>query len=102
MTLHTALAVSALIFSVILLFAAAGRILPTIALIASGIEVALALGWLRLSVSGLPHLGVGLALAIALPGLVAWFRATAKPAISAAAVVAFVGVLQVIVLAHWL
>jgi hypothetical protein len=41
--------------------------------------------------------GLGLGLALAIPGLVAWLRASAKLAVSAAAVIAFAGALQVFV-----
>jgi len=51
----------------------------------------------HLSISRVP-LGLVLGLGLAVPGLFAWFRATAKGAVSAAALVAFTGLLQV--LAH--
>ena len=60
MTLHVALALSALAASVLLLLFSQQR-------------------------------------ALAIPGLIAWFRATAKGAVSAAALVAFTGALQVLV-----
>jgi hypothetical protein len=96
MTLHVALAVAALAASIVLLFAAVGRPLAVVALVASGLEVAMALGALRLHVAGVP-LGLVLGLALALPGLLAWLRASSKAAVSAATVVAVVGVLQVVV-----
>ena len=65
-----------------------------IALVASGIEVAMALGLLHLSVAHLP-LGILLGLALAVPGVLAWLRSSAKPATSAAVIVAFVGAIQV-------
>ena len=94
MTLHTALAVAALAGSA-LLFSSGARVLATITLIAAAAEVLMALGLLQLRITQLP-LGLVLGLALAVPGLVAWFRATAKTAISAAAVVSLVGVLQVV------
>lgn len=94
MSLHTLLAFVALAGSA-LLFATGGRVLATVALVASGLEVLMALGVLHLRVVQLP-LGLVLGLALALPGLIAWFRATAKPAISAATVVALVGTVQVV------
>jgi hypothetical protein len=95
MSLYTALALSAFGFSVVLLLASASRTLPAIALVASGVEALMALGYLRLGVAGMP-LGLALGLALAIPGLLAWFRATGKAAIAAASIVAFVGVLQVV------
>ncbi len=99
MTLHVALAVSALAASLVLLFSAVGRPLAVIGLVASGLEVAMALGALRLHVAGVP-LGLVLGLALALPGLMAWLRAGSKPAVSAAVILAFVGILQVAVAVH--
>ncbi len=96
MTLHVALAVSALAASALLFFSAVARPLASVALVASGLEVAMALGFLRLHVAGIP-LGLVLGLALAVPGLLAWLRATSKPAVSAAAVVAFAGILQTLV-----
>ncbi len=99
MTLHVALAVSALAASVLLLVFSQQRTLALVALVASGVEVAIQLGLLRLAISGVP-LGLVLGLALAVPGLFAWFRATAKGAVSAAALVAFTGALQVLVYMH--
>jgi uncharacterized protein YybS (DUF2232 family) len=96
MTLHVALAVSALVASAVLFFSAVGRPLAVVALVASGLEVAMAFGALRLHVAGVP-LGLVLGLALAVPGLLAWLRAASKPAVSAAAVLALVGILQVTV-----
>jgi hypothetical protein len=99
MTLHIALAVAALAASVVLLFSTVGRALALAGLVASGLEVAMALGALRLHVAGVP-LGLVLGLALAIPGLIAWLRAASKPAISAAAILALVGCLQVTLAVH--
>ena len=96
MTLHVALAVSALAASAMLFFSGVVRPLAVVALLASGLEVAMAFGLLRLHVAGIP-LGLVLGLCLAVPGLVAWLRAASKPAVSAAALVAFTGVLQTLV-----
>lgn len=95
MTLHVALAVSALVASLALFLSAQSRALSAIALLTSALEVAMAFGFLRLSVPGLP-LGLALGLGLAVPGILAWLRATTKAAVSSAALVAFVGVLQVL------
>jgi len=95
MSLHAALAVSALVASAALFLTAPSRVLAVIALVASGVEVAMALGVVHLAVAHLP-LRIVLALALAIPGLIAWFRSGAKSATSAAAIVAFVGGLQVV------
>jgi uncharacterized protein YybS (DUF2232 family) len=95
MTLHVALAVSALLAAVALFLSAQSRTLATIALVAGALEVAMAFGVLRLSVAGVP-LGLVLGLGLAVPGILAWLRVSAKTAVSAAAIVAFTGVLQVL------
>jgi hypothetical protein len=94
MSLHVALAISALVASAALLLSGASRTLSAIALVASGVEVAMALGLLHLSVAHLP-LGIVLGLALAVPGVLAWLRTGGKTAVSAAVIVAFVGALQV-------
>jgi len=96
MTLHVALAVAALACSAILLFAQVARPVAFVALVASALEVAMAFGVLRIHAAGVP-LGLVLGLVLAVTGLLAWLRSTAKTAITAAAVVALVGVLQVVV-----
>ncbi|BDG02580.1 hypothetical protein [Anaeromyxobacter oryzae] len=95
MTTHVYLAIAALAGSGLLFFTAQGRALPAIALLASGLEVVQVMGWLRVDVAGL-NLGLILALLLAIPGLVAWFRAAGKPAITAAAIVTFIGIVQVV------
>lgn len=95
MSLHVALAVSALVASAVLFSSAQSRTLAVIALVASALEVAMAFGLLRLSVAGVP-LGLVLGLALAVPGVLAWLRTSAKTAVSAAAIVAFTGGLQVL------
>jgi len=92
MTVHTALAVSALAASILLFLSPSGRGLTVVALVASAVEVAMAFGWLTLRIA-LP-LQLVLGLCIAVPALLLWLRANAKRTVSAAAVLAFVGALQ--------
>jgi hypothetical protein len=93
MALHTALAFSTVLVAAYLLFASPSRLLPGVVLLAGAVELALAMGWLRLAVRG-PSLSLGLGLAIALPALVIWWRAGGKGPLSASAVLAFIGLLQ--------
>ncbi len=95
MTLHVMLAVAALVAAVSLFLSAQSRALATIALLASALEVAMAFGVLHLSVARV-SLGLVLGLALAVPGVLAWLRASSKTAISAAAIVSLAGVLQVL------
>jgi uncharacterized protein YybS (DUF2232 family) len=94
MTLHVALALAALAASAALVLSKQSRTLASIALVASALEVAMAFRVLRLDLAGVP-LGLVLGLALAIPGVLAWLRVSAKTAVSAAAVIALVGVLQV-------
>jgi len=94
MPLHTALALSAVAAAAYLLFAAGPRALAAVALLAAGLEVALAQGWVRLALHG-PSLSLLLGGAIAAPALVLWWRAGGKGPLTAASVLAFIGLLQV-------
>lgn len=94
MTLHTALPLSAVVAAAWLLFTSGSRALPLVSLAAAGLEVALAQGWLRLAVHA-STLSLGLGGAIALPALVLWWRAGGKGPLTAASILAFVGLLQV-------
>ena len=95
MTLHTALAVAALVASVILLMAHVSRGLALLALVASGIEVLMAFGYLNLRVRDVP-LQLVFGLLIAIPAILIWLRVNAKTAVSAASILALVGALQVL------
>ncbi len=94
MSLHVALVVAALVASIALFLSGASRVLAIVALVASGVEVAMALGLVHLSVGRLP-LGLVLGVALAVPGVLVWLRSTGKTAVSAAVVVALVGAIQV-------
>jgi hypothetical protein len=93
MTLHTALALSALLAAAWLLFTAGSRALALVALLAAGVEVALAQGWIRLALHG-PTLSLVLGAAIALPAVALWWRAGGKGPLTAASILAFIGLLQ--------
>jgi hypothetical protein len=93
MALHTALALSTVLAAAYLLLASPSRVLAGLALLAGALELALALGWLRLAVHG-PTLSLALGVAIAVPALGLWWRAGGKGPLSAAAVLAFIGLLQ--------
>jgi hypothetical protein len=93
MALHTALAFCTVLAAAYLVVATPSRLLPFLALLAGVVELAMALGWLRLAVNG-PNLSLALGVAIALPALVIWWRAGGKGPLSAAAVLAFIGMLQ--------
>ena len=92
--LHTALALSAALAAAWLFFTAGARALCLVPLLAAGLEVALAQGWVRLALHG-SNLSLVLGGAIALPALVLWWRAGGKGPLTAASVLAFIGLLQV-------
>lgn len=94
MTLHAALALSAVVAAAVLFFTSGARALSLVALLGAGLEVALAQGWVRLALHG-PTLSLVLGAAIALPALVLWWRAGGKGPLTAASVLAFIGLLQV-------
>lgn len=94
MTLHTALALSAVLAAAWLFFTAGTRAPALLALLAAGVEVALAQGWVRLALHG-PTLSLALGGAIALPAVVIWWRAGGKGPLTAASILAFIGLLQV-------
>jgi hypothetical protein len=94
MSRHTALALSAALAATWLFFTAGTRALPLVAFLAAGVEVALAQGWLRLAVHG-STLSLALGGAIALPAVILWWRAGGKGPLTAASILAFVGLLQV-------
>jgi hypothetical protein len=96
MTLHIALAAGVLAAAVLLVVFSPSRLVAGIAVLAAGFELAMALGLLRFHVASIP-LGLVFPLGIAVPGVLAWLRATTKPAVSLSAIVAFVGVLQVVI-----
>lgn len=95
MTLHTALAVAALVASIVLLMAHASRGLALLALVASGLEVLTAFGYVALHVSGIP-MQLVFGLLIAIPAVLMWLRVNAKTAVSAASILGLVGALQVL------
>jgi len=93
MTLQIAIATGVLAAAILLLVFSPSRLVPAIAVLAAGSELAMALGLVRVHVTNVP-LGLVFPLGLAVPGLIAWWRSTTKAAVSTAAIVAFVGVLQ--------
>ncbi len=84
-----------LVAALFLLAASQTRALALVAVIASAFEVLRVLGIVHLEVKHVP-LGLVLGALLAIPSLIAWFRATTKAAITAAAVAALVGTVQVV------
>lgn len=95
MSLPVALSIAGFAAALFMLTDPSARVMAIVAAIASGIEVAMAFGLVRLSVAHLP-LGLVLGLCLAVPGILGWIRSSSKTAVSAAAVVSLVGILQVV------
>ncbi len=95
MSLPALLAYSGLAAALVLLAASQTRAVALVAVIAGGIEVLRALGLIHLQIKHVP-LGLILGAALCIPALVAWFRSTTKPAVTAGAIATFVGAAQVV------
>lgn len=87
--------IAALAAAVVLFFQAPGRIPAIFAALAAGLELLFATGVISLHLGGFPvRLVLGAVLLVA--GAIAYVRVGAKVAVSAATVVALVGLLQVL------
>jgi hypothetical protein len=93
--IQAVLAYSGLAAALVLLAASQSRGLAIISVLAAGLEVLIQLGLLRLQVVGIP-LGLVLGIALAVPALFIWFKATGKAALTSASLAAFIGLVQVV------
>jgi predicted metal-binding membrane protein len=93
MTLHAALALSAVVAAAYLFFASPSRVWPGIALLAGGIEVAQSHAWLTLPARG-STVTLVLGAALLVPGLVIWWRAPGKGPLTGSSILAFIGLVQ--------
>jgi hypothetical protein len=96
MNVHTVLAVAALVGALVLLATSSARLGAIVAAIAAGIDVLIRMGFIHIGVSGV-SLGLVIGLLLAIPGAICWIRVSAKTGVSAATVVALVGVLKVVI-----
>ena len=94
MHLATAMAVAALVGSA-LTFQSAHRAFAAVAFIASAIEVAVALGFLTMSLSGI-KLPLVLAAILAVCGTILLVRSSGKAAVAGATTVTVIGTLQLL------
>jgi hypothetical protein len=84
----------ALVFSLVLLFQHRARLFPVIALVTSGLELLMATGIVHVNTGSVPlALLFGATLAIA--GIAVYVKTTAKHVVSAATILALIGLLQV-------
>jgi len=89
----TVLVVVALVSSIVLLLEKSERTIPLVAVIASGVEALLVFGVMSLSLAKF-RIDVILPALLVLAGAISWARASGKHAITAGALVTFVGALQ--------
>ena len=94
MGLATVLAVVALIGSIMLL-QMGHRIYPSIAVLASGLEVAIAFRLITVQIHGV-SLVLVLGAALAIAGGSSWVNAQKKSLVAAASIVTFIGAIQVL------
>jgi hypothetical protein len=92
---QTALVVCALIASVILVMQGGERLFPVIALVACGIEALSVFHVIQLS-SPRVRIDVILAAVLVVAGGISWARSSAKSAVTAATVIALVGLIQLL------
>jgi len=92
---HTALVVCALIASVILVVNGGARLIPLIALVACAIEALTVFHVIQLS-SPRIRIDIILAAVLVVTGGIAWARSSAKSAVTAATVIALVGLIQLL------
>jgi len=93
------LPIAALVASVFLLFTAHSRLAAAFAVVASGLELLVATGTIAVHMGAtLFHVVLGAVLLVA--GVLAYLRVSAKAAVSAATVLALVGLSQVVHILH--
>lgn len=92
---HTALAVCALIASVVLVLQGGERLIPLIALVACALEVLIVFHVLQLS-SPKARIDVILPAVLVITGGICWSRSSTKSAITGSTVIAIVGLVQLL------
>lgn len=95
MNVATALVLVGLVSSIVLLLQKEERTIPIVAVLASGIEALLAFGLMSLSLAKF-RVDVVLPAVLAVAGVIAWTRASTKHTITASALIAAVGAVQLL------
>jgi hypothetical protein len=93
MNLSMIFAVAAMAGAVLLLVQTSNRIWPLVAVIAAGIHLLILTRIVHLSISGL-SLSLVLGLALAVAGVMCWLKVSSKLHVSAATVVALLGLIM--------
>lgn len=94
-TVANVMVLAALLSAFVLVFRSGERVPAFIALAVTALEALVA--FRVLTIKGPPYLGLILAVLLAIAGCWSWLRAGSKPAVTAATVVAFIGLLQLMV-----
>ena len=95
----TALIVTALVAAAYLLTGKIERLYPGIAVVVAGLETLIALKILTMSLKTF-RIDLGLSGVLAVAGALCWWKASTKGAVSAAAVVTLIGVVQFLTALH--
>lgn len=95
MTIANLLVIAALAGAVVLVGQAPARLFAVIALVAAAIEALFLFGILSIAVKGI-SVPLLLALALVVAGIACWLRVGTRTAVTAATVVSFVGVIQLL------
>src|SRR5688572_15145175 len=98
LNLGTTLVLVALVAACVLVFDQRDRLWASIAVVAAGVEALLAFKVISVNARGIP-LGLLLAAALGVAGILCWMRAGSKTATSAATLIVMVGALQMLLAA---
>lgn len=93
--LPSVMILAALLASLVLVFRAGERIPAIISLAAAALQALIA--FRLITIKGPPSLGIALSAALVLGGVWSWMRAASKPAVTAATVVALIGIIQLLI-----
>jgi len=91
----TAMVVTALIASIVLVLNRGDRLFPVIALVAAGVEALIAFHLINLS-SGKLRIDVIMPAALLVAGCLCWSKSASKSTITASTIVALVGTIQLL------
>ena len=92
----TALVVTALVSSIILVLNRGDRLFPVIALVAAGVEALIVFKLIQLS-SGKLRIDIIMPAALAVAGCLCWSKSGSKSTITASTLIAFIGAVQLFV-----
>ena len=95
MTLSTLMAIAAFAAALVLVVNLSGALAAIVAAVVAGVQVAIALGWIHLSIAGV-SLGWVTAIALTVTGVLLFLKVQAKYLVGCATLVTAVGALQLL------